>query len=157
MTDRPDRRRVLGGIAATAFAVFAAPRGALAASPLIMWRDPNCGCCLAWAERAKAELGREVKIVPTTAMDAIKRTRGVPAALHSCHTSVIDGYVIEGHVPPADIQQLVRSGNRRIKGLAVPGMPLGSPGMDVGHDHSQAYDVIAFAADGRTSIFASHS
>jgi hypothetical protein len=80
----------------------------------------------------------------------------VPGDLHSCHTALIGGYVVEGHVPPTDIQRLIRSRNRAIKGLAVPGMPMGSPGMDVGHNERQPYQVIAFAPNGRRAVFAKH-
>jgi hypothetical protein len=89
-------------------------------------------------------------------MARVKRAQGVPSDLASCHTALIQGYVIEGHVPPDDIKRLVKSGNQAIKGLAVPGMPAGSPGMDVGHNQKQPYKVIAFTANGKRGIFASH-
>jgi hypothetical protein len=80
----------------------------------------------------------------------------VPADLESCHTALVHGYVIEGHVPPADIQRLIKSRSKTVRGLAVPGMPAGSPGMDVGHDRREPYKVYAFDAQGRRSVFAAH-
>lgn len=133
------------------------PRTALAApGGFVMWRDPGCGCCVEWARRVEAAFGRKMPIVESGNMAAVKRAQGVPDGLHSCHTALIHGVVVEGHVPPADIKRLIASRSKLVKGLAVPGMPAGSPGMDVGHNHKQPYQVIAFAADGRRSIFARH-
>jgi hypothetical protein len=151
--EKIDRRTLLLGAAAAA---LAAPAAALAqrSARITMWKDPDCGCCNGWAERAQAVFGR-VRIVPTADMTSFKRNRGVPQDLWSCHTSEIDGYVIEGHVPPADVQRLIASRDRRISGLAVPGMPLGSPGMEAG-GRSQRYQVIAFGPGNRRSVFATH-
>ena len=150
---RIDRRTLLLGAAAAA---LAAPAGALAqrSARITMWKDPNCGCCNGWAQHAERQFGR-VRIVPTADMQAFKRNRGVPEDLWSCHTSEIDGYVIEGHVPLADIQRLIASRNRQIVGLAVPGMPLGSPGMEAG-GRTERYRVIAFGRGNRRSVFATH-
>jgi hypothetical protein len=104
----------------------------------------------------EATFRRKVAVVETADMAAIKRSRGVPEDLQSCHTAVIGGYVVEGHVPPADIARLVKSKSRIVRGLAVPGMPAGSPGMDVGHNQKQPYKVFAFAPNGRRSVFASY-
>lgn len=79
----------------------------------------------------------------------------MPDALQSCHTAIVDGYIIEGHVPAADIQRLLKE-RPALHGLSVPGMPVGSPGMEIDGQPAQAYDVIAFTADGATSIFASY-
>jgi hypothetical protein len=79
----------------------------------------------------------------------------VPDALQSCHTAIVDGYVIEGHVPAADIQRLLKE-KPEIHGLSVPGMPVGSPGMEIDGQPAEAYDVIAFTGDGATSIFTSY-
>ena len=151
-----NRRNMLAAMAG-AGGLALLPSGAAAAAAkgkFVMWRDPGCGCCVAWAKRMEAEFGRALPIVESGNMAAVKQAQGVPADLQSCHTSLIDGLVVEGHVPAADIKRALAAGG--IKGLAVPGMPAGSPGMDVGHDHKQAYQVIAFAADGRQSVFASH-
>jgi len=88
-------------------------------------------------------------------LSGIKAEQGVPSELHSCHTAIVDGYVIEGHVPAADVKRLL-SERPSVKGLAVPGMPVGSPGMEVQGIAAEAYDVIAFQPDGATSIFASY-
>lgn len=148
-----DRRSFLAGAGALALGV---PAGlsAQAQPRLVMWKDPNCGCCTHWAERAQALFG-PVRIVPTADMLAFKRARGIPQDLWSCHTSSIDGYLIEGHVPPADVQRLIASRNRQVRGLAVPGMPIGAPGMEHG-DHRQRYQVFAFGPGARRSVFATH-
>jgi hypothetical protein len=104
----------------------------------------------------EAAFKRKLPVIEAADLAAIKRSRGVPADLHSCHTALVSGYVIEGHVPPADIQRLIKSKSRIVTGLAVAGMPAGSPGMDVGHNHRQPYKVIAFGAGGRRSVFASY-
>ncbi len=141
-----------------ALAVLPAVRASAATpAPITIWRDPGCGCCLAWADRIKRGLNRPVSIVDAKDMAAIKRTRGVPEDLRSCHTALIDGWTIEGHVPPADIARLIASGDRAILGLAVPGMPMGSPGMDAGHDTREPYEVIAFGRGGARSIYARHA
>jgi hypothetical protein len=158
MTQMMDRRLFLGGIAAGAVVGLSAP-GELLAAPLasfVMWHNPGCGCCLEWAKRMEATFRRKLPIVETSDLAAVKRARGVPADLQSCHTALVGGYSIEGHVPPADIQRLIASKNRQIRGLAVPGMPMGSPGMDVGHNQKQPYRVFAFASNGRRSVFATH-
>ena len=150
-----DRRLFLGGIGATAALAFA-PRVVAAPTSFVMWHSPGCGCCLEWGKRIEAAFKRKLPVVEAADMAQVKRAQGVPAGLHSCHTALIGGYVVEGHVPPADIRRLIASKSRIVKGLAVPGMPAGSPGMDVGHDHKQPYKVIAFAPDGRRSVFASY-
>jgi hypothetical protein len=104
----------------------------------------------------EASFKRKLPIVEAPDMARIKRAQGVPQDLQSCHTALVHGYAIEGHVPPADIQRLVRSKSGLIRGLAVPGMPAGSPGMDVGHSRRDPYKVVAFAPNGRRSVFASY-
>ena len=88
-------------------------------------------------------------------MTAIKTKHGVPQKARSCHTGVVDGYVIEGHVPAADVQRLLKE-RPKIVGLGVPGMPIGSPGMEIANVKPQAYDVLAFDTAGQTTVFASH-
>jgi hypothetical protein len=156
--DTMNRRLALGLLAGTAASALL-PRAAAAApkDDFTMWRDPGCGCCTVWAQRVEAAFGRKLRIVDSGDMVALKAARGVPEDLRSCHTASIGGYTIEGHVPPADIQRLVKSKSRTVRGLAVPGMPAGSPGMDVGHDRKQAYTVFAFGPAGRRSAFARHN
>jgi len=152
-----DRRLMLASLGAAAAFGFPTALGAQApAGGFVMWRDPGCGCCVEWAKRVEAAFKRKMPVVQVADMARIKAAQGVPDGLHSCHTALIQGYVVEGHVPPADIQRLVRSKSRTLKGLAVPGMPAGSPGMDVGHDRKEPYQVFAFDAQGRRSVFANH-
>lgn len=125
-----------------------------------MYRDPNCGCCLAWADHAHDHFRAShedvsVETIDSDAMGAVKARLGVPADLASCHTAVIDGYVIEGHVPAADIERLLAERPEGVTGLSVPAMPVGSPGMEMG-DRRDAYQVIAFGPGGRR-IWASYS
>jgi hypothetical protein len=152
-----DRRTLMGLLAGAAVAPLL-PTAALAAAPapLTMWRDPGCGCCTEWAKRVEAAFGAKMTVINSPDMAAVKRTRGVPEDLRSCHTALIRGVVVEGHVPPEDIKRLVAKRPRGVLGLAVPGMPAGSPGMDVGHNHRQRYQVFAFAAGGKRSVFATH-
>jgi hypothetical protein len=149
-----DRRALLGATVAT----LLLPGIARAAAPgaITVWRDPGCGCCLAWVDRLKRDLNRPVTLIEWRDMPALKRSRGVPDELHSCHTAAIDGWTIEGHVPPEDIARLLASGDRGILGLAVPGMPMGSPGMDIGHTRREPYQVIAFGRGSARSVFARH-
>lgn len=153
MTDLIDRRLFLGAAASTALLPMA-ELVAAPASSFVMWHSPGCGCCLEWAKRMEAAFKRKLPIVEVPDMARIKRAQGVPQDLQSCHTALIHGYVAEGHVPAADIQRLVRSKSKLVRGLAVPGMPAGAPGMDVGHSRRDPYQVIAFAPNGRRSVFA---
>jgi hypothetical protein len=149
-----DRRTVLAGMGSAFLispAFAAAPPGGF-----VMWHAPGCGCCLEWRKRMQAAFGAPMPIVEAPDMHRIKAAQGVPEGLHSCHTALAGGYVVEGHVPPADIQRLIRSRSKLIRGLAVPGMPMGSPGMDVGHERRDPYEVIAFNSRGQRSVFARH-
>lgn len=152
-----DRRTMIGLIGgAAALPLLGASARAAAPAGFVMWRDAGCGCCLEWAKRMEASFGRKLPVLDAPNMAAVKKAQGVPAGLQSCHTALIQGLVIEGHVPPEDIKRLIAARRRGIKGLAVPGMPAGSPGMDVGHRIRQRYQVFAFDAAGRRSVFATH-
>jgi hypothetical protein len=152
-----DRRMMIGFIGgAAALPLLPAAADGASVPGYVMWRDPGCGCCLEWAKRIEAAFGRKLPVVNAPNMAAVKKAQGVPAALHSCHTALIQGVVVEGHVPPEDIKRLIASRRKGVKGLAVPGMPAGAPGMDVGHDVRQRYQVVAFDSAGRTSTFATH-
>ena len=151
-----DRRALLALLGATAALPIAATRAGAAPAPMTMWRDPGCGCCLEWARRIEAAFGKKLPVVDSAAMAAVKRAQGVPAALASCHTALIQGVVVEGHVPPEDIKRLIASGRKGIRGLAAPGMPAGAPGMDVGHNVRQRYQVMAFDSAGRHAVYATH-
>lgn len=138
-------RRTLAGSLALGAALTAC---AAQAASLTMYRDANCGCCLAWAGHVERGGVHDVEAVNHPDMAAVKAEHGVPGDLLSCHTAVVDGYVIEGHVSVADIERLLAERPEGVAGLAVAGMPVGSPGMEHG-DHRQAYQVIAFGPDGR--------
>ena len=99
--------------------------------------------------------GFTVKTTDLEDIEGIQKKRGVPSRLQSCHTAVVDGYAVEGHVPAADVQRLLKE-RPAIAGIAVPGMPVGSPGMEVQGAKPQPYDVIAFDKWGQTRVFASH-
>lgn len=124
--------------------------GALAPTKITVYKDPSCGCCIKWVDHLRAN-GFAVTTHDTADMDEVKRNLGVPAALQSCHTGVVGNHVVEGHVPADLIQKLVTEGGA-VRGLAVPGMPSGSPGMEGGP--KDAYDVIAFDRGGKTRVYA---
>lgn len=134
-----------------ALAAFAAslPIASAAAVPIVVHRDPGCGCCEQWAAQVRQQFGQRVNIVDDPLRSAFQRAQGVPAALGSCHTAVVDGLVFEGHVPIADMKRLLAQRPRGVRGLAVAGMPIGSPGMEVAGQKSQSYNVIAFGPSGR--------
>lgn len=112
-------------------------------------RSPSCNCCGAWIDHMRAE-GFTVRDRLVEDLDPLKTALGVPASVQSCHTAVIDGYVIEGHVPAREIRRLLAERSSAI-GLAVPGMPVGSPGMETGGT-PDTYDVLIFGAEGARSF-----
>jgi hypothetical protein len=123
-------------------------------SVIEVYKSPTCGCCSKWVEHLRAH-GFTVRATDTSAMDELRAKYGVPRALRSCHTALVSGYVIEGHVPASDVQRLL-SERPAVAGLAVPGMPIGSPGMEVPSGKTEPYDVIAFDKDGHPRSFATH-
>ena len=124
------------------------------AATYTMYRDPSCGCCVEWADHLREDLEAEVTTVDHPDMMALKQELGVPEQLWSCHTMEVDGYVIEGHVPAADVARLLSERPAGVRGLAVPGMPVGSPGMEMG-GRTQPYQVIAFG-DAGARVFANY-
>lgn len=145
-----NRRLLLSSLLAVT--VLPAAR-ALAASP-VFYRNPGCGCCEVWTERM-ADAGLPVTMEDRSDLAAYSAKLGIPAGLEGCHVGEIDGYVVSGHVPPADIKRLLAE-KPDARGLLVPGMPMGSPGMEMG-DHKDPYDVLLLAKDGTTTVFASHA
>lgn len=119
---------------------------------IMVWKSPTCGCCGKWVEYMKAQ-GYKVTVHDMEDVSPVKKQHSVPQDLWSCHTAVVDGYTIEGHVPAADIARLLREKPAGVTGLSVPGMVAGSPGMEGGR--SDQYDVVAFGG-GKTSVFAHH-
>lgn len=134
-----------------AIALVATP--ALAASEAVMHRDPGCGCCEKWAAQVRKAFGRSVKVIDDANRPALQRRVGLPAGLASCHTALIDGMAFEGHVPVADMKRVLAAKPKGVRGLAVAGMPLGSPGMEAPGYPADRYNVIAFGS-GKTSVFA---
>lgn len=123
------------------------------ATAMTVYRSPTCGCCGKWIEHVKQHQFI-VKDVISDDMDAIKKQHGVPSELSSCHTAIVDGYVIEGHVPAADIRKLLQT-KPNVIGLAAPGMPMGSPGMEMG-GRKDDYQVVSFDKNGHYAVFADH-
>ena len=126
------------------------PIAELASREVRVYKSPTCGCCDKWNEHLEAA-GFTVVVDESTDLFEAKRSLGVPAALASCHTAVVDDYVIEGHVPVDLVERLLEE-RPDIVGLAVPGMPIGSPGMEQG-SRKDPYDVIAFDRSGRTQVY----
>ena len=118
-----------------------------------VYKSQTCGCCSAWVAHLE-DNGFTVSIRLTEALQAIKTEHGVGNHLASCHTALIDGYVVEGHVPADDIKTMLRD-RRTIVGLAVPGMIVGTPGMEVPGQPVQPYQVLAFDEQGRTAVYSS--
>ncbi|MFN3746482.1 MAG: DUF411 domain-containing protein [Hyphomicrobiaceae bacterium] len=139
------RRSVLGLIAGVT-AGLGTPARAGATPALGVFRDPNCGCCIGWVAHLRRH-GFRAHVTDTAEMSAIKVRLGVPSALASCHTAQLGAYVIEGHVPAHAIKRLLAEKPDAL-GLAVPGMPIGSPGMEGGAP--ETYDVILFASSGQS-------
>ena len=120
---------------------------------ILVYKTAACGCCSNWVEYVKRH-GFTVKTEDVTDLTAIKVEHGVPPGMQSCHTALVDGYVIEGHVPVESIERMLEE-RPDIAGLAVPGMPAGSPGMEVPGRAADSYDVIAFDRAGNTSVYES--
>ncbi|TAM11933.1 MAG: DUF411 domain-containing protein [Nevskiaceae bacterium] len=118
-----------------------------------VWKSPTCNCCSKWIEYLRKE-GFKVVAHNETAMNPLKAKLGVPPSLASCHTGVVNGYVIEGHVPAQDIRKLLAD-KPAARGLAVPGMPIGSPGMEQG-ERRDAYETVLIGSDGSATMFAEH-
>lgn len=139
--------------AAAASPASAAPDEAVL--PVVdVYKDPTCGCCSKWVDHLKAH-GFTVRTTDTRDLTAFKASHGVPPPVRSCHTALVDGYVLEGHVPAADVRRLLDE-RPAIAGVAVAGMPIGSPGMEIPGTAAQPYDVIAFDKDGSTRVFATY-
>ena len=148
-----NRRQLLQGAGIVVLAVVASPTLAASYPSLVAYRNPGCGCCEKWAAHL-TENGFRVTMQDDPDLDKRRAEAGVPAELAGCHTAYLGDYIIEGHVPAEDIVRLMTE-NPRVRGIAVPGMPIGSPGMESG-GRVDGFDVLAFKADGTFSVFASH-
>ena len=140
---------------ATLALAAAAPAALAQQKPLVeVWRSPTCGCCGAWIDYLERNGFRtKVHMVEDTA--PMRRRMGIPERLGSCHTAKVGGYAIEGHVPASDIRKLLAAKPRAV-GLAVPGMPVGSPGMEQG-SMKQPYEVLLVLPEGKSTVFARHA
>lgn len=128
------------------------PHAAASAKPVMqIYKSPTCGCCKAWVAHLQ-ENGFAVVERDTSDVHPVKAAHGLPGELESCHTGIVDGYVIEGHVPADLVAKLLTEKPEGVVGLAVPGMPMGSPGME--GPTKEPYDVLAFTKDGRTTVYA---
>ncbi len=138
---------------ALAFIVLSAGVVQAAGLPEIqVWKNPNCGCCVKWIDHLR-EAGFEVVAHDTGRVDAVRAKLGMPERYASCHSATVDGYAIEGHVPAADIKRLIEE-RPMAKGLAVPGMPVGSPGME--GPYSEPYQTLLIGPGGNAKVFAEH-
>ncbi|CCN85141.1 CopG protein [Vibrio nigripulchritudo SFn27] len=125
------------------------------AAQVVTHKSPYCGCCSEWVKHME-EAGFDVEVKDHKNLNPIKQKLGVSPELASCHTAEIEGYVFEGHIPASDIKAFLDNPPKQAVGLAVPGMPLGSPGMEYG-DKKDQYDVYAFNKKGHTFVYATHN
>lgn len=118
-----------------------------------VYKSPTCQCCTDWVQHMRDQ-GFEVEVESRANVNPVKKQLGLPSSLAACHTAVVDSYVVEGHVPGGDVKRLLRE-RPDVRGLSVPGMPVGSPGMEQG-DYVEPYEVIAFSPNGDTETFATY-
>lgn len=146
------RRDALRTLAVTAVGIVTACQEARGGPAPVMevTKDPGCGCCDKWAEHFRTA-GFTVNVKEDAERRAHKARLGIPAEFQTCHTGIVEGYVVDGHVP-ADLVRKMLAEKPAIRGLAVPGMPIGSPGME--GPNPQPYDVIAFTKDGQKTVYA---
>jgi hypothetical protein len=146
------RRRVFVRFAGAALVSATGAADAGTRIPLEVWKDPSCGCCQDWVTHLRAS-GFEVT-VRDTGNNGVRAQLGIDRRYGSCHTAVVGGYAVEGHVPAAEIHRLLRE-RPQARGLAVPGMPVGTPGMDgaVYKGRKDSYDVLLLARDGGASVY----
>ncbi len=121
--------------------------------PVAVYKSATCGCCAKWNEHMKAA-GFTVNSTDVADVAPIKDKHGVPAASRSCHTALVGGYVLEGHVPADVVRRLLRERPATVLGLAVPGMPVGSPGMEMPDGRKDSYNIVAFDKAGKTTVYA---
>lgn len=146
-------RRTMIGIALVAIPAVACSKPAKAAE-INVYKSPSCGCCGAWVSNLQTS-GLRVVVHDMDDVTPIARSAGVPSELRSCHTAIVDGYFVEGHVPAPDVRKLLRD-RPKARGIAVPGMPIGSPGMEQG-DARQPYNTLLVDRQGKTTVFAQHN
>ena len=148
------KRRMFLAAAAAAAATTAIPAFAASALPQVeVYKNPDCGCCGAWVDHLKAA-GFPVRVHETQDTAAVRKRHGIPDRYGSCHTGVVAGYALEGHVPAEDVKRLLAR-KPVAAGLSVPGMPVGSPGMEEG-SRKDPYQVLLIDKAGRSSVFATY-
>ena len=143
--------------ASSDLAVQSAPSTSSAPTALpvmTVYKSPTCGCCKSWVDAVK-QAGFTVEVHDVDDVTPVKDDAGVPADKRSCHTAIVGGYAIEGHVPPATIKKFLAE-HPKAAGLAVPGMPTGAPGMEMPGMQPDHYDVIAFQSNGASTVYESH-
>ncbi len=141
-------RRLISVLAASMIWVAGATASHADGHDVTVFKDPNCGCCALWVDHMRAD-GFQVVVRNLEGLDRVKQLADVPGDLHACHTAIVDGYVVEGHVPAASVQRLLAE-RPEVRGIAVPGMPMGSPGMP--GEPADMFDVITFGDAGQ-SVF----
>jgi hypothetical protein len=144
------RRSLLTGSAGVVLLGASRPSSAQSLPKVTVTKDPSCGCCSAWVDHLRAA-GFAAEVIETADLNRVKARLGVPRELAACHTAEVAGYVIEGHVPAEAIKRLLAE-KPNAKGLAVPGMPVGSPGMEVEGTDPDTYDVVLFGHGRRTTF-----
>lgn len=151
-----NRRDALGVLGGTAVFACTSVHAASAADlpPVTVHKTESCGCCKLWVEHLQ-KAGFTVKVLNSDNLNAVKERVGVPAAMGSCHTAEVGGYFVEGHVPAQDVRRLLGE-KPRARGVAVPGMPIGSPGMEVSSGEVAPYEVLLVGTDGSTKVYARH-
>lgn len=141
-------------IVAVVLLTITSAEAASALPEITVYRDPSCSCCEGWMEHLEAH-GVQTNSVPTPDVDTLKQQYGVPDGLTSCHTAIVDGYIIEGHVPVEEIKRLLAE-QPTVRGITVPGMPVGTPGMESG-DERESFTVFSFDNQGNSEVFNHYS
>jgi hypothetical protein len=149
-----DRRSAVKALVGTVAALLATRELNADSLPrVVVYRNPGCPCCEKW-KQLMAVAGFDIDMQEHQDLAGLATSLGVPENLHGCHTGTVGDYVISGHIPPDDVIRLLRE-KPKIKGLSVPGMPIGSPGMEAG-DRKDSYEVLAFRSDGTSYMFAKY-
>jgi hypothetical protein len=146
---KPVMRWALAALLTTVTAAAQQPSGAID-----VYKTPTCGCCSKWVEHLRAN-GFAVKVTDMESTGPVQNRYGVPPAVRSCHTALVNGYIVEGHVPAGEVKRLLKE-RPGVAGIAVAGMPSGSPGMEMQGVDPQPYHVVSFDRSGRIDVFASY-
>jgi hypothetical protein len=144
-------------IAALTFTAAVAAQSPKSAPMMEVFKSPTCGCCSKWVDHVR-EGGFTVKVTDLSddALSTLKEKHGVPRTAQSCHTGIVEGYVVEGHVPVSEVHRLLKE-KPSVSGIAVGGMPIGSPGMEVPGQRPQTYNVITFSKQGEVKVFSTQN